>query len=883
MTSTEAAGTTGAEIPAPMAAARAPDFAPPQSLVTIVRRSFLFARLNADLEKRLVLIRAPAGCGKSELLALVWRSLHRRAQRAGWITLGADWGRAEIAAAIAGALGVAPGALEETLAAATEEAPVTLLFDRAERLGARSEAIEWVLEHLSPGLRIAIAGRRLPPLRLSRLRMRGLLAEFGQADLAFDRGEMQQVLGQWLRPDEIDRAIDTLAGWPALVQLAAQVFERDARASSRELVLEGTHPVLRDFVCEEVLPTLTPAEIHTLRACRDLLDFSLDIALDLAGRAAGPETLALVEDLPPLILADAQRSGWFRRHPVVAAAMDATIDEPAGARTGRLRRASELFAEKRCLEQAVLYASVAGDYELAVRTIEEAGGANLFLRAGFMVLQGILRAVPDDVVRTTPSLRLCRAVLMAKSGQIREARAEIDALTGERAAGRLPEDPRLDATLVHLSALIAIYEDEALDRAGIAALERMLAETPPEETWRRGWIHNTLVIAHTRADALGAAQAHADHAMLCYREVQSAYPQIFIQIHMGFVSLRANRITAALDHCRQAEKLIRSRQWADANLMAIAQVPRAAIAWAQGDLQEARQMLERAMPVLARGEGWVDFYAQGYATLARARFALAGRGEALVAAREALAEGTALAEARALPRLARLLALVDVELLTQAGQFETALAALRRLPDVADPAAWTTPREWCEAQLALARIELRSGTPERAKARLAAMEAAGPDCPAPPEAALRGALLRLEIAGTQEDRDGALDWLARAAQLAQPGEQVQQVRDETGLANLIRALVRRAGMSRLSPVTAEFVARIARGPATPGGILSARETEILRLLDAGMSNKAIARQLDVTESTVKFHMKNLFSKLGVSRRTLALSVARANGLLTAAE
>lgn len=296
---------------------------------------------------------------------------------------------------------------------------------------------------------------------------------------------------------------------------------------------------------------------------------------------------------------------------------------------------------------------------------------------------------------------------------------------------------------MHLSALFSIYEDEALDRAGIAALDRMLAETPPEQTWRRGWIHNTLVIAHTRADALEAAQAHADHAMLCYREVQSAYPQIFIQIHMAFVSLRANRISAALDHCQQVEKLIRSRQWADANLMAIAQVPRAAIAWAQGDLRGARQLLERAMPVMARGEGWVDFYAQGYATLARARFALAGRGEALVAAREALAEGAALAEARALPRLARLLALVDVELLTQAGQIER--AALRRLPDVEDPSARTTPREWCEAQLALARIELRSGRARRRRRGLPRWPRRG-RCPAPPETALRGALLRLAIA-----------------------------------------------------------------------------------------------------------------------------------------
>jgi LuxR family maltose regulon positive regulatory protein len=399
MTAPEAAGTNRA---------------PPHSLVAIIRRGYLFARLNSELEKRLVLIRAQPGCGKSELLMLVWRSLRRRGQRVAWVTLQPGWKQSDVIAAISEALGVFPDTLPDLLTASSGGTPVTLIFDEAESLGSEAAAIDWLVGFLSEGVRIAIAGRQLPSLRLSRLRMRGLLAEFGQADLAFGRGEMYQIFGQRLRPEEFDRATETLAGWPALVQLAAQILDREERPAARAMVLDGTHPILRDFVLEEVLPTLDPVEIGVLRACRDLFDFSLEIVSDLAGLSHTSKVLGVVEGMPPLMLAHEQRNGWFRRHPVVAAAMDATVDEDPTARMDRLRRASELFAERGHLEQAVLYASMAEDFDLAVRTIETAGGANLFLRAGFLVLQDILRAVPHDIVRVTPSLRLCRAVVMAR-------------------------------------------------------------------------------------------------------------------------------------------------------------------------------------------------------------------------------------------------------------------------------------------------------------------------------------------------------------------------------------------------------------------------------------------------------------------------------------
>ncbi|PZQ48932.1 MAG: hypothetical protein DI556_12305 [Rhodovulum sulfidophilum] len=862
------------------AAPPGPASEPPRSLVQELRRTFLAERIGAEIERRLVLVRAPAGFGKTELVAALWRALRRRGQRVVWVSLRPGWGRAEVMAAVAAGLGVAPGAVAETLAAARAEAPIHLIFDEAEALGAAAEPIAWAVEALSEGTRIVVCGRRFPPLRLSRLRMRGLLAEFDHTDLAFGRGETQQLLGQLLRPEEVDRLAETLAGWPALAQLAAVALDRARGAADRAALLEGTHPIPRDFVLEEVIPSLGPVELSVLRACRDLHDFTLEIAVDLAGLPHDSETLRLLEGLPPLILAHEQRSGWFRPHPVVAAALAADSDEDAAARARRHRRASELFAERGYLEKAVLHASMAGDYDLAVRTIEAAGGANLFLRAGYTVLRGIIRAVPHEVVLGAPSLRLCRCVMLAKSGLVAEARGVVAGVVEEVEAGVIPPDPRLAAMLEHLSSLIDVYEDRGIDAPGIAALETKVREARREETWRLGWVHNNLAIAYTRSDDLEAAQTHAERALACYQEERSSYPQVFMRVHLAHIAFRGNRIDAAREQGRLAEELIRGRQWNDLNLLSIARVPIAAVQYARGDVSGARQALERGMPILARGEGWVDFFALGYATLARARFALDG----WQAAREALADGFAVADARGLGRLALVLSIVELELLTRSGQIDAARSVARRLPDPEEAAAWPTRRERAEARLALARLALRAGEADAADRRLAELALAVEGIAGERGLLLRVNLLRVEAAWGRGDTETALAALGAAAELALSGAQVRQVHDEgRGLAEAIRALVRRTGVSRLTPVTADFVARIARAPGMVAthGILSAREAEILGLLEEGLSNKAIARRLDLTEPTVKFHLKNLYAKLGVGRRALALSVARASGLLAA--
>ncbi len=248
---------------------------PARSLIRPLRRSYVHERFLGLLEHRLVFVRAPAGYGKTLLMAGAWRSLRRRGLCALWIGPRAGTTFADMSAALCQQVGVEDEqALAERFRAATAAQPVYVFVDEVERFGTDGGSLEWLVEFLSEGVRLAFAGRRFPPMRLSRLRMHGLLAELGHPDLAFGRGETQQLLGQALSPEALDRLSETLAGWPALVQLAAVALERTDGLGEQRMLIEGTHPILRDFVLEEVVPGLGATELAALAASVDLCGIS---------------------------------------------------------------------------------------------------------------------------------------------------------------------------------------------------------------------------------------------------------------------------------------------------------------------------------------------------------------------------------------------------------------------------------------------------------------------------------------------------------------------------------------------------------------------------------------------------------------------------------
>ena len=103
--------------------------------------------------------------------------------------------------------------------------------------------------------------------------------------------------------------------------------------------------------------------------------------------------------------------------------------------------------------------------------------------------------------------------------------------------------------------------------------------------------------------------------------------------------------------------------------------------------------------------------------------------------------------------------------------------------------------------------------------------------------------------------------------------------DADALCRAIKAAA--AGQVQLTPQAAARLMQVVSAPDSPEE-LTERETEVLRLLAQGQANKQIAHSLHIAEKTVKVHVSNILSKLGVQSRTQATLYAIRNGLISAA-
>jgi DNA-binding NarL/FixJ family response regulator len=122
-------------------------------------------------------------------------------------------------------------------------------------------------------------------------------------------------------------------------------------------------------------------------------------------------------------------------------------------------------------------------------------------------------------------------------------------------------------------------------------------------------------------------------------------------------------------------------------------------------------------------------------------------------------------------------------------------------------------------------------------------------------------------------RAGAIGYLLKDA----PGEEiVRAIRDASRGQPRLHATVTRRLMEQVAAPAPPPV----EAPPSPAAGLTSRELEVLRLIAEGMSNKEIARALGTSDRTVKSHVSNVLSKLGVLDRTQAALFAIRAGLVS---
>ena len=267
----------------------------------MIARPFLETLLLEGLDRQVVVLRAPAGYGKTALLTATFNLVGRHTSRSsvsaskafvhrGWISLAprhADL--SALADDLLAAMGAAPAAPADSLsavfAAIVARSGKTVLFlDNLDLV--RSDELDAYLNTLvneAPDkLRIVCASRGRPQFSLVRLRLRGLLTEIGPAQLAFTMEEMRRVLG--IARLEVGVVAQSAQGWPALVSLIAEILKSDGGAD-RSQTLAGRRPAVFEFVEETVLKHI-PASVRDLMESTAIAeDFSVELASTMGNRA----------------------------------------------------------------------------------------------------------------------------------------------------------------------------------------------------------------------------------------------------------------------------------------------------------------------------------------------------------------------------------------------------------------------------------------------------------------------------------------------------------------------------------------------------------------------------------------------------------------------
>lgn len=865
-----------------------------------MRRPELERRLEVGASAGLVVVAAPAGAGKTLLLASWTR--HRAAPTA-WVSLEPEdrephvfWGR--VLTAIQASSTLAADSMLATmhpppvhdqrfvrlLVQACDEPhePCVVVLDDLHVLTG-TPAMTSLASAVHAGLgrlRLVLSTRIDPVIPLQRLRLEGRLTELRSADLGFEPGDAVRLLAGHdvrIKPEHLATLLDKTEGWAAGLRLAALALHGAADVDAAVEDLAGEHRSVADYFTQEVLGSQDPAVTRFLldtcvvrRVCGDLAD-------GLTGRHDGVEMLTRLERENLFVIALDSRREWYRYHPLFGDLLRHQLRSKDRAHVDELhRRASDWFVRHDDPLEAARHLSEASDWVALSRLVLRGAGTAL-LGVQRSALVTVLEGLPTDLVEGQPEVAAAAAVAAyarydspAVTVHLRRSRELLDRLP--------PGDARVtDAVLTTLEAIVAWIDSDAA-REVSAAREgaRLLAALDPTEVPTLG-VYQVGVAA---IEAMG---------LLWSGELTEA-ERIFAAM-LGLLTASGGSSPVLALHLRGSRAVLKAMG---------------------GRLQEAREQIETALAV-AEESGWSFLPLSATTYLADALVRLLEAD--LEGCAESIARGTACIGALRDRHAEAALGLVEVRLLVDRREPSAArdrLGALRRRLDT-----WQMPpflEHWSrivEAEVALAEGDTGGAiacltTPDMAvagrphaqrtitlaRAHLAAHRPQ--DC--------LGSLSPLLSAPPADHGPAADAWLLAALAHDRLRDDAQaQVALERSLAvaapeGIVRPYAVNAErvlpLLRTNQLTAgaestfveQLVARLGGGPA-PVEVrplaepLTTRERSVLLMLPTMMTNSEIAEQLHVSVNTVKVHLKGIFRKLDVSSRREAVHRARALGLL----
>jgi LuxR family maltose regulon positive regulatory protein len=878
----------------------------------LVARPRLLAILSELPSKRLGVIKAPAGFGKSSLAAALAEKLEQSGNCVGWLSIDSDDDEATrflfyVSQALhhacpdvgAGAIGlilennlIDPTAILSSLIndLAEIEDDVYLFLEDYHWLSASRihQTVAYFLKHAPSHCHVVLTTRTEPALPLATLRAQNQLIEIDSVALRFDMQETQAFLDNMkpgvLKLPDVQLLQHKTEGWPAALRIISSM-----RPSSgfdlKEYVhnLSGSQRPIAAYLTEMLdgLPV-------------ELVDFMLRTAI--LDRLAGPLCEAVTgSSSSGIILASlAQRQMlltpldndgvWFRYHMLLAEYLRQRLKADRGAEIPELhRRAALWYASRESWTEAVQHAIAAGDSHRAISWIKNCAMA-LIKRGDLFTLLEWQRQFPDELMRGQSEVRLAIAWGLALALRFDEALKLANDIEGDIAATHPPDSHLLCECRAIRAVAIALKDDS--EQALPPAQACVNSSSDP---WTANVASNVVRFAHLKAGNLKQFHATPWIPYSYEEDRRNVFASVYRHCLQGLAAERQIRLAAADGHYREGLRIAEQDVGPNSIVAALPASLIARIKYEQSQFDEAEAwVIDRAS--LISSATMLDCVWSAYFVIARVAAARMNFERARTLLERAENQGAA----RDWGRLSAGAIGEQARLYLNDGRLDEAAACVDRLERLTRkypaprPCAWSEI-EWCH-KLARAHLLGQQDRPDEAISILQQLQREA-------EAMQHRQFLisvAIHLSAVQLSSGKVAEAVSRfhrvLAACAEAGI-YQTILDERLLISDLLRTIQESGNLKtdLIPYVDRLVAGLQRGaqdhfaPTSGARILNAlspRETGILTLIAEGLSNKEIARSLDIGPETVKSHLKSVFTKLGVERRAQAVSRAQTLGLVS---
>jgi LuxR family maltose regulon positive regulatory protein len=870
---------------------------------SLLDRRDLLQLLDRAVGKRVTVISAPAGSGKTSLLrAWAGRSSNRR--RVAFVAVGRDEQHAErFWSAVLDAVrspvhpiepepqAVATAAVdgdqlvERVVSEIAEHvAPVVLIIDDLHELRS-AEALaqlDHLLASLPPRARLVLSSRRDPPIRLHRFRLADEFSEIRAGDLRFSERETRELLataGISLSDTGALALHRRTEGWAAGLRLA--VISLAGHPDPERFVAEfsGTDRAIGEYLMAEMLER-QPTDVQSMLLRTSLVDrVSGELADLLAGCPGSEQMLLELEQANAFVVSlDAQRT-WFRYHQLLADFLRLELRRTSADQVPHLhRRAARWFADRGDVVEAVRHTLAAGDWQDAARLV--ADHSFIWVLEGQSgTIEAVLQAFPEGASAGHPDLALAHAASELNHGRLEEAAAQLALAESHVQSAPPARRRRLTVAVASLRLAMArrsgqfteVVEQINLLDASIAADCNDPIAMGSE---LRAVALLNLGIVETWSGRLADAERHLSEGSELARRIGRPYLEVVGRAHQGFPS-RLVSVATARERGRQAVALAERHGWGDRPILAPALGAVGGMAIWMGEFDEGERWLRRAWEV---AEPDVE---PAPAVLLHVATGMlhAGRGEHQ-SALEAFAAGahvqSLLTGVHALaPRIAGWLATMQVRLgmpdeaRATLGGFSATPERLGALGAIGNARAVISIVEGDPATALDALADVLAHTPRRGPAFTLA------------ETHLLAGIAHLRLG----DRTAAATAAEEALAAAEPDRLIFPFA-LTDAAELLDVIPRHATAhgALLADIVDVLQGASApnsdREPLTQPEELSPSELRVLRYLPTNMTRPEIARELYVSINTVNTHIRNVYAKLDARSRSAAVRRARELRLLS---